>query len=130
MRLLKGSELLQGSDHEFILSIYRQILNRGPDESGYRHFRDVLEADPGARRRIAEDMLTSPEARRLGEEVLILWEDGASLGRAVEMLSAEALLALFRQKFEKLDRPARARLAPALRASLALARKRRRWWPF
>ncbi|MFM7423082.1 MAG: DUF4214 domain-containing protein [Alphaproteobacteria bacterium] len=130
MRLLKGSELLQGSDHEFILRIYRQILNRGPDEFGYRHFRDVLEADPGARQRIAEDMLTSPEARRLGEEVLILWEDGASLGRAVETLSAEALLALFRQKFEKLDRPARARLAPALRACLALARKRRRWWPF
>ena len=38
MRLLKGSELLQGSDHEFILPLYRQILNRGPDERGYRHF--------------------------------------------------------------------------------------------
>jgi hypothetical protein len=130
MRLLKGPELLQGSDHDFILGIYRQILNRGPDEFGYRHFRDVLEADPGARRRIAEDMLTSPEARRLGEEVLILWDDGASHSRAVETLSAEALLALFRQKFEKLDRPGRARLVPALRECLALTRKRRRWWPF
>ncbi|MCA3375582.1 MAG: DUF4214 domain-containing protein [Roseomonas sp.] len=130
MRLLKGSELLQGSDHEFILTLYRQILNRGPDERGYRHFRDVLEADPGARRRIAEDMVASPEALRLGEEVLILWNQGASHGRAVEALSAEALLALFRQKFEKLDRPGRARLAPMLRECLALARKRRRWWPF
>jgi hypothetical protein len=130
MRLLKGSELLQGSDHEFILTIYRQILNRGPDESGYRHFRDVLEAEPGARRRIADDMVASPEARRLGEEVLILWDEGASFGRAVETLSPEALLALFRQKFEKLDRPGRARLAPLLKECLRLARKRRRWWPF
>jgi hypothetical protein len=67
---------------------------------------------------------------RLGEEVLILWDQGASHGRAVEALSAEALLTLFRQKFEKLDRPGRARLAPMLRECLALARKRRRWWPF
>jgi len=128
---LKGSELLQGSHHEFILRIYRQILNRGPDEFGYRHFRDVLEADPGAGQRIAEDMLTSHEARRLGEEVLILCQDGASLGRAVETLSAEALLALFfPAKFERLDRPDRVRLATALKECLALARKRRRWWPF
>lgn len=130
MRLLKGSELLQGSDHEFIVTIFRQILGRGPDESGYRHFRDVLEGSPGARRRIVEDMVASPEARRLGEEVLILWDEGASFGRAVEELSAEALLALFRQKLEKLDRPGRVRLAPVLKECLALARKRRRWWPF
>jgi hypothetical protein len=130
MRLLKGSELLQGSDHEFIVTIFRQILSRGPDESGYRHFRDVLEGSPGARRRIVEDMVASPEARRLGEEVLILWDEGASFGRAVEELSAEALLALFRQKLEKLDRPGRVRLAPVLKECLALARKRRRWWPF
>jgi hypothetical protein len=130
MRLLKGSELLQGSDHEFIVTIFRQILSRGPDESGYRHFRDVLEGSPGARRRIVEDMVASPEARRLGEEVLILWDEGASFGRAVEELSAEALLALFRQKFKKLDRPGRVRLAPVLKECLALARKRRRWWPF
>lgn len=130
MRLLKGSELLQGSDHEFIVTIFRQILQRGPDESGYRHFRDALEAEPGARRRIVEDMVASPEARRLGEEVLILWDQGASFGRALEELSAEALLALFRQKFEKLDRLGRSHLAPMLKECLALARKRRRWWPF
>jgi len=130
MRLLKGSELLQGSDHEFIVTIFRQILKRGPDESGYRHFRDELEANPGARRRIADDMAASAEARRLGEEVLILWDQGASFGRAVEELSAEALLILFRQKFEKLDRPSRTHLAAALKECLALARKRRPWWPF
>ena len=130
MRLLKGTELLQGSDHEFIVTIFRQILSRGPDESGYRHFRDVLEGNPGARRRIVEDMVASPEARRLGEEVVILWEQGASFGRAVEELSAEALLALFRQKFDKLDRLGRVPLAPVLKECLALARKRRRWWLF
>lgn len=130
MRVLNGPELLQGSDHDFIVTIFRQILKRGPDESGYRHFRDVLEAEPGARRRIAEDMVASAEARRLGEEVLILWDQGASFGQSLEALSPEALLVLFRQKLEKLDRPARAQLAPMLKACLALTRRRRRWWPF
>jgi hypothetical protein len=75
-------------------------------------------------------MVASPEARRLGQEVLIIWDQGASFGQAVEQLSAEALLVLFQQKFEKLDRPGRAHLAPMLKECLAMVRKRRRWWPF
>ena len=30
MRVLKGQDLMQGSDHEFIVNIYRRILLRGP----------------------------------------------------------------------------------------------------
>jgi hypothetical protein len=130
MRVLNGHDLLRGGDHEFIVNVYRLVLKRGPDEHGYRHFRDVLEADPNGRRRIIEDMVASPEARRLGDEVLIIWDEGASFGKAVEELSAEALLVLFRQKLDGLDGPARARLKPTLRECLALVRGRRRWWWF
>lgn len=130
MRVLNGRDLLKGADHEFIVNIYRLILKRGPDEHGYRHFRDVLEAEPDARRRILEDMIASPEARRLTEEVLVVWDQGVSFGKAVEELSAEALLVLFRQKLDGLDGSARAHLALPLEECLALVRRRRRWWWF
>ena len=130
MRVLHGQDLLKGTDHEFIVNIYRHILGRGPDEHGYRHFRDVLEAEPDRRRRIIEDMLASPEARRLNEEVLIIWDQGASFGKALEELSAEALLVLLRQQLEGLDAPTRARLQPGVQECLALVRGRRRWWWF
>jgi hypothetical protein len=52
MRVLKGQDLMQGSDHEFIVQLYRRILLRGPDEGGYRHYRDRIEADPTCRRRL------------------------------------------------------------------------------
>ena len=32
MRVLRGQDLLQGSDHEFITNLYRRILLRGPDD--------------------------------------------------------------------------------------------------
>ena len=35
MRVLKGQDLMQGSDHEFIVKLYRRILLRGADEGGY-----------------------------------------------------------------------------------------------
>ena len=51
MRVLQGQDLMQGSDHEFIVKLYRRILLRGADEGGYRHYRDKIEADPSCRRR-------------------------------------------------------------------------------
>ena len=130
MRVLDGRDLLKGGDHEFIVNIYRLILKRGPDEHGYRHFRDILEADPNCRRRIVENMVASAEALRLNEEVLITWEEDASFGKPLQELSAQALLVLFRQKLDGLDGPARAHLAPTLKECLALVRRRRRWWWF
>ena len=66
MRVLKGRDLMQGSDHEFIVQLYRRILLRGPDEGGYRHYRDKIEADPGCRRSLIEGFAASTEARRQG----------------------------------------------------------------
>jgi hypothetical protein len=59
MRVLKGQDLMQGSDHEFLVNLYRRILLRGPDEIGYRHHRDVIEADPGCRRSLIEGFAAS-----------------------------------------------------------------------
>ena len=89
MRVLKGQDLMQGSDHEFIVKLYRRILLRGPDEGGYRHYRDKIESDPGCRRRLIEEMAGSSEAlrKRLGSL------DDASLA-ALEAPLLECLEAL------------------------------------
>ncbi|MEY4793902.1 MAG: hypothetical protein RL312_713 [Pseudomonadota bacterium] len=76
MRVLRGQDLLQGSDHEFITNLYRRILLRGPDDGGYRHYRDRIEADPGCRRRMIEELAGSSEARRQPEPPRIIWDDG------------------------------------------------------
>lgn len=103
MRVLKGQDLMQGSDHEFIVQLYRRILLRGPDEGGYRHYRDKIEADPTCRRRLIEDMAGSSEARRQGEALHIIWDDAEALPPAPQALAPEDLLVLFRQSLGGLD---------------------------
>jgi hypothetical protein len=130
MRVLTGQDLMQGADHEFIVNIYRRILLRGPDEGGYRHYRDLVEADPGCRRRVIEGMAGSTEARRQGEEIHIIWDDAAAVGGTVAApalpeLTAEELLALLRQKLRTLDAEGLAALeAPLLECLEALRAQR------
>jgi len=119
MRVLKGQDLMQGSDHEFIVQLYRRILLRGPDEGGYRHYRDRIEADPGSRRRMIEELAGSSEARRQSEPLKIIWDDadlpGATSPAAVlQENTPEALVSALRQSLGGLDE---ARLA-ALEAPL------------
>ena len=101
MRVLKGQDLMQGSDHEFIVKLYRRILLRGPDEGGYRHYRDKIEADPSCRRRLIEEMAGSSEARRQGEALRIIW-DAAEAPEALE-IPPQALVAALREKLGTLD---------------------------
>jgi len=103
MRVLKGKDLMQGSDHEFIVKLYRRILLRGPDEGGYRHYRDKIEADPTCRRRLIEDMAGSSEARRQGEALHIIWDDAEASSPAAQAIAPEDLLRLFRQSLGGLD---------------------------
>ena len=127
MRVLKGQDLMQGSDHEFIVKLYRRILLRGPDEGGYRHYRDKIEADPGCRRRLIEEMAGSPEARRQGEELRIIWEDAEAPAPAPPELAPEALLAALRKRLESLDDASLAALeAPLLECLEALRAARRK----
>jgi hypothetical protein len=66
MREVNGSELLGGSDHEFVVNLYTVILNRWPDEDGYRHHLEKVENRPDIRRRVITDVANSAEARALG----------------------------------------------------------------
>ena len=127
MRVLQGQDLMQGSDHEFIVKLYRRILLRGADEGGYRHYRDKIEADPSCRRRLIEEMAGSSEARRQGEELRIIWDDAEVPAPAPPELAPEALLAALRQRLGSLDDAGLAALeAPLLECLEALRAARRK----
>lgn len=71
MREVNGSELLEGSDHEFVVNLYTVILNRWPDEDGYRHHLQRAENRPDIRRQMIDEIAGSPEGRNLG--VVVTW---------------------------------------------------------
>jgi hypothetical protein len=73
MREVNGSELLAGSDHEFVVNLYTVILNRWPDEDGYRHHLQRIENRPDIRRQAIQDVAASPEARAL--DVVLTFAD-------------------------------------------------------
>lgn len=127
MRVLRGQDLMQGSDHEFIVNLYRRILLRGPDETGYRHHRDVIEADPGCRRSLIEGFAASSEARRQGEAVHIIWDDAEIPAATAPAMSPEALVAALRESLGSLDAAGlaalEAPLAECLKALRAIRRK-------
>ena len=122
MRVLKGQDLMQGSDHEFIVQLYRRILLRGPDEGGYRHYRDKIESDPTCRRRLIEEMAGSSEARRQGEALHISWDDGKA--HALPDTTPEALVAALRAKLGALDAASLAALEAPLAECLEIVRRK------
>ena len=124
MRVLRGQDLMLGSDHEFIVRLYRRILLRGPDEGGYRHYRDRIEADPGSRRRMIEELAGSSEARRQPEPLEIIWDDAelpeaARLAAVLQENTPEALVNALRQSLGGLDAARLAALEAPLRECLA-----------
>jgi hypothetical protein len=66
MREVNGSDLMDGSDHEFVVNLYTVILNRWPDEDGYRHYLQRVENRPDLRRQTIQDVAGSAEARAQG----------------------------------------------------------------
>ena len=126
MRVLQGQDLMQGSDHEFIVKLYRRILLRGADEGGYRHYRDKIEADPGCRRRLIEEMAGSSEARRQGEELRMIWDAAEVPAPAPPELAPEALLAALRQRLGSLDDASLTALEASLVECLEALRAARR----
>ena len=126
MRVLRGQDLMQGSDHEFIINLYRRILLRGPDETGYRHHRDVIEADPGCRRNLIEGFAASSEARRQGEAVHIIWDDAEIPAATTPAMSPEALVTALRESLGSLDAAGLAALEASLMECLEALRAARR----
>jgi hypothetical protein len=80
MRVIQGEDLLAGSDHEFLVTLYTSVLNRWPDEEGYRHYLGRIEGNAGERRVVVEEVATSEEARRVG--VSVRFGDDPPLGPA------------------------------------------------
>lgn len=74
MREVNGADLLNGSDHEFVVNLYTVLLNRWPDEDGYRHHLQRVENRPEMRRQLIDDVAGSPEGRNLG--VTVIWGAG------------------------------------------------------
>jgi hypothetical protein len=75
MQEVNGSDLLNGSDHEFVVNLYSILLNRWPDEDGYRHHLQRVENRPEMRRQLIDEIAGSPEGRNLG--VIVRWPDAA-----------------------------------------------------
>ncbi|HWT08337.1 MAG TPA: DUF4214 domain-containing protein, partial [Roseomonas sp.] len=80
MREVNGNDLLGGSDHEFVVNLYTVVLNRWPDEDGYRHYLQRAENRPEARRPLIDEVASSQEARNLGVEVR--WPEDAPAAAA------------------------------------------------
>ena len=71
MQDVNGNDLLGGSDHEFVVNLYSIVLNRWPDEDGYRHHLQRVENRPEMRRQLIDEIAGSPEGRNLG--VVVRW---------------------------------------------------------
>lgn len=91
MREVNGNELLAGSDHEFVVNLYTVILNRWPDEEGYRFHLQKVENRPEIRRQVIGEIAGSPEGRNLG--VVLHWPGEAAPPPAPAPASAAGDLA-------------------------------------
>jgi hypothetical protein len=68
---LDATELLHGSDHEFIVNIYLAALRRWPDDAGYRRFMGLIANRPERRMDALREVAGSEEAVRLGALVTV-----------------------------------------------------------
>ena len=79
MRVFYVHEMLGGSDHEFVVNAYTRLLNRWPDEGGYRHYMSRVQGRPDVRRETLIEIGHSEEARNLGTVLREEVEDAASV---------------------------------------------------
>ncbi len=77
MREVNGNDLTNGSDHEFVVNLYTVLLNRWPDEDGYRHHLQRVENRPEMRRQLVDEVAGSPEGRNLG--ITVQWPEEAAV---------------------------------------------------
>lgn len=93
MREVNGTDLLGGSDHEFVVNLYTVILNRWPDEDGYRHHLQRVENRPDIRRQVIQDVAGSAEGRSLGVVVTFADDPPPAAPAAPEAPPAAAAVA-------------------------------------
>lgn len=68
-RALDVGDLLGGDDHDFVVNLYLALLRRWPDETGYRHFMDLVAGRPERRLDALRLMAGSEETHRVGSSV-------------------------------------------------------------
>ena len=86
MRVFYVHELLGGSDHEFLVNLYTRLLNRWPDEGGYRHYLLRIEGKPEMRRSTVLEIGNSQEARNLA----VVLREEAETPQEVQAIPAPA----------------------------------------
>ena len=99
MREVNGQDLLGGSDHEFVVNLYTVLLNRWPDEDGYRHHLQRVENRPETRRQLVDEVAGSPEGRNLG--VAVMWPEDVTPAEAAPQTPATTLPFSTRYSFLK-----------------------------
>ncbi|HYF07383.1 MAG TPA: DUF4214 domain-containing protein [Acetobacteraceae bacterium] len=106
MRVFYVHEMLGGSDHEFVVNAYTRLLNRWPDEGGYRHYLARVQGRPDLRRETVIEIGTSEEARNLGITLREEVEDGAEAppGPALGLQASSARTTAVLAEIEELRR--------------------------
>lgn len=66
MRVFYVHDMLGGSDHEFLVNLYTKLLNRWPDEGGYKHYLARIHGNPDTRRVTVMEIGGSDEAKAQG----------------------------------------------------------------
>ncbi len=107
--------LLGGSDQEFLVRLYGALLNRWPDEEGWRFYMARIAGRPDQRRGVVQEIASCDEARRLG--VSLLPESHAPSGAWLSRLAAEA--DALAQDIARLRLSAALLLGPHARAAVA-----------
>ncbi|MFA5291030.1 MAG: DUF4214 domain-containing protein, partial [Candidatus Paceibacterota bacterium] len=69
-KIFKLEELLGGDDDLFINNLYRQILKREADSSGFKHYQEKLQKKEISRVQLIGAFCYSPEAKILGVKVV------------------------------------------------------------
>lgn len=63
---VRASELLHGSDDDFIINAYLALQRHWPDDGGYWHYRYLLQERPAARADVLRTLAASDTARHIG----------------------------------------------------------------
>ena len=118
MREVNGNDLLGGNDHEFVVNLYTVLLNRWPDEDGYRHHLQRVENRPEMRRQLVDEIAGSPEGQNLG--TVVAWPDApAAAPAATPPGDLAATLAQFRAGLVTMEAAALAEAQRLLNETLA-----------
>ena len=63
---ISASDLLFGSDADFVFNAYLALQRQWPDEGGFAHYKYLLHMQPGARAAVLREIAASDRAKQIG----------------------------------------------------------------